>query len=362
MNTDSTGSHFADDITVNADGSFVAVWSGAGPGGDGNDVFFRRFGADGTPLDSQGVIVSAATAGVQDSASVSADGDGNFAIAWTDYGRDTAYNRPQSFVRLFDANGVAQTGDIAVETQDIGNPWSYGPQISMAGNGTFDVAYQTSPSNLDNSGTGGPSSNSAMRRTTTASSRSRPSAARSCPTKTALATRPSRSRLARTAHSSPCTTPRAQRARQRRECTLVRRRWNTRRSSVPVATGDANQQVTAAGFDASGNLTVSWQEGPNGGPYDNYVRPFDPTGTPLGDAIRTSTTSVAGDPQQVPSGSGEAIADPVTATTQSQPTVGSNANDATVAVWVDGQGVVAQRLSPQGAASRDANCRHYARR
>ena len=155
VNTDTTGSHFADGIAVNADGSFVAVWSGAGPGGDGNDVFFRRFGADGTPLDAQGVIVSAATAGVQDSASVSADFDGNFAIAWTDYGRDTAYNRPQSFVRLFDANGDAQTGDIAVETQDIGNPWSHAPEVSMAGNGTFVVAYQTGPSNLDGSGTGG---------------------------------------------------------------------------------------------------------------------------------------------------------------------------------------------------------------
>jgi hypothetical protein len=34
VNTDTTGSHIADGIAVNADGSFVAVWSGAGPGGE----------------------------------------------------------------------------------------------------------------------------------------------------------------------------------------------------------------------------------------------------------------------------------------------------------------------------------------
>jgi hypothetical protein len=355
INPDSSDAHAADGIAVGPDGSFVAVWSGAGTGGDGHDVFFRRFASDDTALDAAAVEVASVTAGVQDSASISVDGDGNFAIAWTDHGRDTMYNRPQRFVRLFDFNGDAQTDDIAVETTDIGNPWSRGPVVSMSGIGTFVVAYQTTPSDLDASGTGGyiqqfayaPDEDGIVQVTAVGDP--------IVPYTNGLG---DQSVLVAANADGSFVAVFSTSGTGGADSDVYARWYGADNTAIgdpfAVATGSADQLATGVGLDALGNVTVSWRVGPRtGGPYDLYTRRLNSEGTPLTDPIRVTTESQPSDPRVVPDGGGEATADPTTSGTQLQPVVAANADGASVVVWIapdaDGYGIFGRRMSPDGA-------------
>jgi hypothetical protein len=81
-NVESGGGHYDADVAALSDGTFLVAWQGADD--DGNGVFGRRFGADGTAIDTQEFAISQLRSGDQASADVTALANGGFAGAWVD--------------------------------------------------------------------------------------------------------------------------------------------------------------------------------------------------------------------------------------------------------------------------------------
>lgn len=75
------GDHFGPDIATDDAGAALVVWQTMGAPPEGNDIFARRIGPDGTPL-GQAFRVNAAAAGEQRRPAVAALAGGGFVVAW----------------------------------------------------------------------------------------------------------------------------------------------------------------------------------------------------------------------------------------------------------------------------------------
>jgi hypothetical protein len=130
-----TGSQFAPAIASDAAGNFVVVWVGSRqPGGDGSDVFGRRFDAAGAPLGPE-FRVNSVTTGDQRYPSVSLDPRGNFVVVWNGPGPAQNY---EVFGRTFDTAGPT-SDDFAPGTVVAGV--RSGPSVAATVNGDFVVAW-----------------------------------------------------------------------------------------------------------------------------------------------------------------------------------------------------------------------------
>lgn len=81
-NVDSGGGRFDAAVTALSSGGFLVAWQGNDD--DGNGIYGRRFGADGTALDSQEFSINGLRAGDQSSPDVIALAGGGFAGAWVE--------------------------------------------------------------------------------------------------------------------------------------------------------------------------------------------------------------------------------------------------------------------------------------
>jgi hypothetical protein len=117
---------------------FVVVWTSHTQDGDLDGVFARRFRKDGTPEGGE-FQVNTTTTGDQDATSVAKDrregSRGGFVVAWTDFNVNSGDVR----ARRYDANGVAQTGEIPVNayTTDL----QTGGRLAAAADGRFVVIW-----------------------------------------------------------------------------------------------------------------------------------------------------------------------------------------------------------------------------
>ena len=73
-------------VDMDDQGNFVVTWTSAGQDGDGNGVFMRRFGPDGTPIDVADIQVNVNALGDQEDAEVAVTQDGIVTVVWTDVG------------------------------------------------------------------------------------------------------------------------------------------------------------------------------------------------------------------------------------------------------------------------------------
>ena len=85
-NVASGGGHYDAAVTALSDGGFLVAWQGAD--GEGNGVYARRFGADGTAVDAMEFAMNQVRAGDQTSPDVKALAGGGFAAAWVDTAAD----------------------------------------------------------------------------------------------------------------------------------------------------------------------------------------------------------------------------------------------------------------------------------
>lgn len=83
VNTTATGAQKNSTIAMNSAGQFVIVWQGEGPG-DTSGVFFRRYAADGTAIDSTDKRANASSTGTQINPGVAIDGTGSIVVLWQD--------------------------------------------------------------------------------------------------------------------------------------------------------------------------------------------------------------------------------------------------------------------------------------
>lgn len=81
-NVGSGGAHNDAEVAALSDGTFLVAWQSADD--DGNGVFGRRFGADGTAIDAQEFAVSQLRSGDQAGPAVTHLAGGGFAGAWVD--------------------------------------------------------------------------------------------------------------------------------------------------------------------------------------------------------------------------------------------------------------------------------------
>ncbi len=110
------GEQFAPSATALADGGFVVVWQGAGPG-DSAGVFGRVYSSQGVPGDKQ-FTLSDKVSNTQESPEVVPNGSG-FVAAWESWGQDgDGYG---VFGQLFAANGAKLGAEIAWSSTTSGN-------------------------------------------------------------------------------------------------------------------------------------------------------------------------------------------------------------------------------------------------
>ena len=113
INSFTTGAQMNVDIAGTKDGGYVATWQSMGQDGSGNGIYAQRYNAAGVAVGGE-FMVTASGANEQNEPSVVALKDGGFAFTWTAYNSSTG--SWDSFVRAFDANGQALSGDVVMNT------------------------------------------------------------------------------------------------------------------------------------------------------------------------------------------------------------------------------------------------------
>lgn len=132
------GSHHA--VAMAKDGSYVTAWTSHLQDGDGWGVFARRFSATGVALTGELQVAETVT-GDQIWASVASDSTGNFVVSWSGHGEQSGHvDNSGVYVRRFDANGTASTGEFQVNTVTAGG--QHKASIDMTPAGDFVVVWE----------------------------------------------------------------------------------------------------------------------------------------------------------------------------------------------------------------------------
>jgi hypothetical protein len=138
VNDYTTGSQLEPLVAMSADGSFVVVWHGQGPGSPSGGVFARVFDSSAVPTGSQ-FEVDQGGGTFHFKPHVAADPDGSFVVVWEVAG---AFDGDFSGIlaRRFDASGDALTSQFLVNTITAGT--QVDPTVATHGDGTFSVLWE----------------------------------------------------------------------------------------------------------------------------------------------------------------------------------------------------------------------------
>jgi hypothetical protein len=98
-------------VAMDAAGGFVVTWQSE-IAGNGDDIRARRFDACGVPLGDE-IAVNAVTKSNQNAPAVALDADGDFVIAW----QTLIANNYEIRARRFDSHGVPRGDELAVNTR-----------------------------------------------------------------------------------------------------------------------------------------------------------------------------------------------------------------------------------------------------
>jgi len=123
-------------VSADASGDFVVAWSGSTGDGSSYGVFGQRFDSDGLPAGSE-FQVNTYTTGFQWRANVSMDAAGSFVAVW-----DSSYQDGSGagvFGQRFDSSGMPQGSEFQVNTST--NFGQYDAHVSTDGVGNFVVAW-----------------------------------------------------------------------------------------------------------------------------------------------------------------------------------------------------------------------------
>lgn len=136
VNTTTTGDQSDPTVAMDAAGNFVVTWTSLGQDTSGDGVYAQRFNALGVAQGGE-IQVNTTIAGDQSESAIGMDALGNFVVTWTSSGQDGSLNGV--FAQRFDSAGVAQGSEIAVNTTTTGNQDN--PTIAVNATGSFVVAW-----------------------------------------------------------------------------------------------------------------------------------------------------------------------------------------------------------------------------
>jgi hypothetical protein len=143
VNTYTTGRQIFSTVALDSDGDFVIAWSDyGGQDGDSCGVFARRFNSSGVPQGSE-FKVNTYTTGLQDYPSAAMDSSGNFVISWMGYGQDgdsAAYSN--IYAQRYNSNAIAQGSEFKLNVYTAN--YQFYPAVAMDSNGDFIVSWYDS--------------------------------------------------------------------------------------------------------------------------------------------------------------------------------------------------------------------------
>jgi len=137
VNTHTTGSQEKAAVAMDADGDFVVVWEGPGPG-DAAGVFAQRYDGTGSPVGIE-FRVNAHTTDSQGEPSVAMDATGGFVVAWPSSQQDG--DADGVYARLYDQSGIVQGTGFRVNSYTTEDQ-QY-PSVAMDADGDFVVAWDS---------------------------------------------------------------------------------------------------------------------------------------------------------------------------------------------------------------------------
>lgn len=110
------GDYASSNIATDKDGNFVIVWDGENQDSEtGLDIYARRYARDGTPQGDQ-ILVNTTVEGNQQHAGIDMDEEGNFVVAWEhENPLDVNENNVDVYARRFGADGTPLDEDFPVE-------------------------------------------------------------------------------------------------------------------------------------------------------------------------------------------------------------------------------------------------------
>ncbi|WP_372718456.1 DUF4347 domain-containing protein [Novipirellula sp.] len=124
------------------DGTFVVTWT-SNQGATGDDIYYRRFAADGTALTGE-LVANTTTSGTQKNSIIGMNNQtGEFVIAWQGNGAQAGeVDSAGIFAQRFDADGAAVGSEFRVNSSTFGT--QYDAAISVNTNGDFVIAWDDS--------------------------------------------------------------------------------------------------------------------------------------------------------------------------------------------------------------------------
>ena len=138
VNTTTTGIQKNSTVSMNSSGQFVIAWQGEGPG-DTSGVFFRRYAANGTAIDTTDKRANAAVSGTQINPGVAIDTTGNIVVLWQDTSKLYFQRILTAESAINGTSGTWSAGRVQIDnvlsTSDV-------PSIAMDAAGNFVVAYR----------------------------------------------------------------------------------------------------------------------------------------------------------------------------------------------------------------------------
>jgi len=123
-------------VSADADGNFIVVWQSRGQDGAGYGIYAQRYNASGLAQGTE-FRVNASTTGPQENASVSADPDGDFVVAWNSNDGVTEY---QVLAQRFNNAGTPLGGELQVTTP-MGTTDNGYPSVASDAAGNFVVTW-----------------------------------------------------------------------------------------------------------------------------------------------------------------------------------------------------------------------------
>lgn len=135
LNATTGGLQNLPDVAALPGGGYVAVWQG-------EDIYLRRFAADGTPVGGE-VPVNIVTANTQSTAQVAVLDDGRIVVSWQSYGQDgSAFG---IFARLFTADGTPAGAEFQVNSSTQYNQQT--PSVAPLADGGYVFTWSSTDGN-----------------------------------------------------------------------------------------------------------------------------------------------------------------------------------------------------------------------
>lgn len=277
VNTYTTAAQGAPSVGMDASGNYVVAWQSTDQDGSGNGIYAQRYNAAGVPQGAE-FKVNTYTTNPQLNPSVAVDADGDFVVAWESYGEGELFKYENIYAQRYNAAGVAQGGEILVNSHTTNSQRN--PAVAIDKNGNFVVAW-------DDFGVDGSGKNISARRfnsdgsavaadfvvnTTTTDDQYNPAIAMDDNGDFAIAWQ---------SGASGATD-------------IYARRYNSagvaQGNDFLVNTYTTSVQISPAiAMDSTGNFVVAWHSQQDGDGYGIYAQRYAAAGSPQGSEFRVNT-------------------------------------------------------------------------